>query len=72
MKQDRPCGSVTTLVPEVACRPASTEEILKKHVLELRPSRRRRRQLLAEEDDEDEEERKTIYPSKMMEMKLED
>ena len=41
-------------MPEVACRPASTEEILKKHVLELRPSRKRRRQLLAE-DDEDEE-----------------
>ena len=47
-------SGVTTLVPEVACRPASTEEILKKHVLELRPSRKRRRQLLAE-DDEDEE-----------------
>ena len=47
-------SGVTTLVPEVACRPASTEEILKKHVLELRPSRRRRRQLLAE-DDEDED-----------------
>ena len=47
-------SGVTTLVPEVACRPASTEEILKKHVLELRPSTKRRRQLLAE-DDEDEE-----------------
>ena len=47
-------AGVTTLVPEVSCRPASTEEIMKKHVLELRPSRKRRRQLLAE-DDEDED-----------------
>ena len=47
-------SGATTLVPEVSCRPASTEEILKKHVLELRPSRKRRRQLLAE-DDEDED-----------------
>ena len=45
---------VTVLISETSCRPASTQEIMKKHILELRPSRKRKRDLYMEEpDDED-------------------
>ena len=36
-------NGVAVLVAETACRPASSEEVIKKQVLELRPSRRRKR-----------------------------
>ena len=44
-------GGVTILVSETSCRPAFAEEICKKSVLELRPSRKRR-YALVEDDDE--------------------
>eukprot|EP00435_Cladocopium_sp_Y103_P000814 s912_g1.t1 len=44
-------GGVTILVSETSCRPATAEEIYKKSVLELRPSRKRRYALV--DDDED-------------------
>ena len=44
-------GGVTLLVPETSCRPASAEEIHKKNILELRPSRKRGRELMAEDED---------------------
>ena len=44
-------GGVTLLVPETSCRPASAEEIHKKNILELRPSRKRGRELVAEDDE---------------------
>lgn len=45
-------SGVTILVSEVACRPATTEEAMKKHVLELRPARKRRRDIIAEDPEE--------------------
>ena len=47
-------GGVTILIAETSCRPASAQEILKKHALELRPIRKRKRQMFAA-DIEDEE-----------------
>ena len=44
-------GGVTLLVPETSCRPTSAEEIHKKNILELRPSRKRGRELVAEDED---------------------
>eukprot|EP00435_Cladocopium_sp_Y103_P032824 s1828_g8.t1 len=48
-------SGVTILVAETACRPASGEEVVKKHALEMKPSRKRRIELLSEsmEDEED-------------------
>ena len=46
-------NGVTVLVAETACRPATSQEILKKHVLELRPSRKRKRMLYLDELDDD-------------------
>ena len=49
-------SGVCVLVAESACRPATSQEVLKKQVLELRlkPSRKRKRELFGEvEDDED-------------------
>ena len=46
-------GGVTVLVAETACRPALAEEIYKKQILELRPSRKRRRELILEEDEDE-------------------
>ena len=40
-------GGVTILIAETSCRPASTQEIMRKHVLELRPARKRKRELYA-------------------------
>ena len=48
-------GGVTVLVAEISCRPASTQEILKKHVLELRPARKRKRELLYSSNPEEED-----------------
>ena len=44
---------VTVLVAETTCRPALAEEIYKKQILELRPSRKRRRELILEEDEDE-------------------
>lgn len=38
-------AGVTILVAETSCRPASTQEILRKQLLELRPARKRKREL---------------------------
>ena len=46
-------SGVTILIAEVACRPATTEEAMKKHVLELRPGRKRYRDIVAEDPEED-------------------
>ena len=46
-------NGVTVLVAETACRPATGQEILKKHILELRPSRKRKRMLYLDELDDD-------------------
>ena len=48
-------GGVTVLIAETSCRPASMEEIQKKQVLELRPSRKRTRELIMGTDDDEEE-----------------
>ena len=45
-------SGVTILISEVACRPATTEEALRKHVLELRPARKRHRDIIAEDPEE--------------------
>ena len=45
-------GGVTFLVAEVGVRPASAQELYKKHLLELKPSKKRERQLLQDDDDE--------------------
>ena len=44
-------GGVTFLVAEVSVRPASAQELYKKHLLEMKPSRKRERQLLQDDDD---------------------
>ena len=44
---------VTVLVAETSCRPASTQEIMKKHLLELRPVRKRKRELYAEHPEDE-------------------
>ena len=44
-------SGVSVLVAETSCRPASTEELHKKQVLELRPSARRGREIIGEEDE---------------------
>ena len=46
-------SGVTVLVSETACRPASGEEVMKKHALEMRPSRKRRRELLSDSMEEE-------------------
>ena len=47
-------GGVTVLVSETSCRPASTQEIMKKHVLELRPARKRKRELYSSHPEDEE------------------
>ena len=44
-------SGVSVLVAETSCRPASTEEIYKTQVLELRPSVKRGREIIGEDDD---------------------
>ena len=44
---------VAVLVAETSCRPATAEEIYKKQVLELKPSRKRRRQIVSDDPDDD-------------------
>ena len=44
---------VTVLVAETSCRPATAEELYKKQVLEMRPSRKRRRQIVSDDPDDD-------------------
>ena len=47
-------GGVTFLVAEVGVRPASAQELYRKHLLELKPSRKRERQILQDDDDAEE------------------
>ena len=45
---------VSVLVAETSVRPATTEEVLKKQLLELKPSRKRKRSIYIEPEDDDE------------------
>ena len=47
-------AGVTVLVAETSCRPATTEEVIKRQVLDMRPSRKRKRQILLEQEDDEE------------------
>ena len=42
-------GGVTVLVAETSCRPASAQEVMKKHILELRPANKRKRELYSDD-----------------------
>ena len=46
-------SGVAVLVAETSCRPATTNEVLKKQALELRPEWKRKRQILNDWEDED-------------------
>ena len=47
-------NGVTILAAETACRPATSSEVLRKQVLELKPSRKRRRMIYQDHEDEEE------------------